>query len=171
MNTEMNIYVADLSAYNAGHLHGAWIDATLELDDIQEQVNEMLKASPIQDAEEWAIHDYDGFQGSEVYEHEGLESVHDKALFIEEYGQIGAYLLAHLADNYDEARNDMEDIYCDDYNSIEDYARELTTSSTEIPEHLESYIDYERMGKDMEMSGDIYTITTAHDEVHIFGAC
>jgi len=28
--------------------------------------------------------------------------------------------------------------------------------------------DYERMGRDMDLSGDIYTIETAYDEVHVF---
>ena len=59
----MRIYVAGLAAYNAGHLHGVWIDATLELDDIQGQVDAMLAASPVEDAEEYAIHDFEGFDG------------------------------------------------------------------------------------------------------------
>jgi len=58
---EPRIYVADLAAYNNGILHGVWIDATTELDDIQEQVRKMLRSSPEQDAEEYAIHDYEGF--------------------------------------------------------------------------------------------------------------
>jgi hypothetical protein len=51
---------------------------------------------------------------------------------------------------------------------LADYAEELTEGTTEIPQHLAYYIDYEKMGREMELSGDIYTITTAHDEVHIF---
>ena len=43
---EPRIYVADLAAYNNGKLHGVWVDAALELDDIQEAVVKMLKASP-----------------------------------------------------------------------------------------------------------------------------
>ena len=34
MSEHIRIYVADLAAYNAGHLHGVWADATQELDDI-----------------------------------------------------------------------------------------------------------------------------------------
>ncbi|MBN4078634.1 antirestriction protein ArdA [Gammaproteobacteria bacterium AH-315-C21] len=30
------------------------------------------------------------------------------------------------------------------------------------------YIDYERMGRDMEMSGDIFTVETGYKQVHIF---
>jgi antirestriction protein len=106
-----------------------------------------------------------------VYENEGIQSAHDKALFIEEHGQIGAYLLAHLADNYEEAQTAMEDCYQGEYKSLADYAQELTEGCTEIPQHLAYYIDYERMGHDMDLSGEIYTITTAHDEVHIFSNC
>lgn len=47
MSEEIRIYVADLAAYSAGHLHGVWIDATLTLDDIQAQVDAMLAASPV----------------------------------------------------------------------------------------------------------------------------
>ena len=49
-----------------------------------------------------------------------------------------------------------------------DAHEELTKGTSEIPEHLQFYIDYERMGRDMELGGDIYTIETGHDEVHIF---
>ena len=33
---------------------------------------------------------------------------------------------------------------------------------------LAPYIDYERMSKDWEMSGDIISFELSHDEVHIF---
>jgi len=55
------IYVACLAAYNAGRLHGRWIDAAQDAADIQAEVRKMLAASPQADAEEWAIHDYEGF--------------------------------------------------------------------------------------------------------------
>lgn len=40
------IYVASLSDYNAGTLHGRWIDATQDADGIRADVEEMLAASP-----------------------------------------------------------------------------------------------------------------------------
>lgn len=63
MCTEIRIYVADLAAYNNGKLHGVWINATDDLDAIREQVNQMLAASPEGFAEEYAIHDHEGFGG------------------------------------------------------------------------------------------------------------
>jgi len=63
MCEEIRIYVACLAAYNNGKLHGAWIDATQDIDDIQCQINQMLADSPEPDAEEYAIHDYEEFGG------------------------------------------------------------------------------------------------------------
>ena len=34
MGEEIRIYVADLAAYNNGKLHGVWINASDDLDDI-----------------------------------------------------------------------------------------------------------------------------------------
>jgi antirestriction protein len=169
--TDIKIYVADLAAYNAGHLHGVWIDATEDTYDQQEKINEMLKTSPVGDAEEYAIHDHDGFEGCLVYEYEGLQSAHEKALFIQAHGHLGAVMLAHMADDFEAAKTALEDNYYGEYESLSDYARELTEDSGDVPEHLANYIDYAAMGRDMDISGDIYTIETAHDEVHIFANC
>ena len=70
----IRIYVACLAAYNNGHLHGEWIDVTDEAS-IWEAVQAMLFASPIDEAEEWAIHDYEGFEGAQVGEYFSFASV------------------------------------------------------------------------------------------------
>jgi len=168
MNTEIRIYVADLAAYNNGYLHGVWIDAAQDMEFILEQVNKMLKASPIEEvAEEYAIHDFEGYGSYRLGEYEGLEQAHKIACFIEEHGEIAGELLNYFSD-IEDATKAIEDNYSGCYSSIADYAEELTEGTSEVPEHLAFYIDYERMGRDMEMSGDIFTIETAHDEVHIF---
>lgn len=170
MNTDINIYVADLAAYNNGILHGRWIDATQDLEEIQAQVQAMLKDSPEPDAEEYAIHDYEGFGGYSVSEYEGLESAHNVAVFIEEHGEIGGELLSHFGDSIEDATKAIEEHYAGEYKSLADYAEELTEQTGDIPKHLEFYIDYERMGRDMELSGDVYTIETGFEEIHVFWA-
>ena len=167
MTTEIRIYVADLAAYNAGHLHGVWIDVTDDLDSIQEQISAMLADSPVCDAEEYAIHDYEGFGGYELGEYEGLENAHEVACFIEQYPDFGGALLSYYCD-IDEARKIAKENYCGCYASIADYAQELTEDTSEIPSHLEYYIDYERMSQDMELNGGIFTIEIGFQEVHIF---
>ena len=92
------IYVACLAAYNNGYLHGRWINATTP-DEIMGKVRAMLADSPLPDADEWAIHDYEGFEGASLSEYASFETV---------------------------------------------------------------------MGRDMELNGDIFTVETGFDQVHIF---
>lgn len=61
---EPRIYVACEASYAAGILHGAWIDLYgLDAEDIEKEVQEMLKASTIPYAEEWRIDDTDNMGG------------------------------------------------------------------------------------------------------------
>ena len=168
MSTEIRIYVADLAAYNNGKLHGVWIDATNDLDAIRKQINQMLAESPEGFAEEYAIHDYEGFGGYALSEYAGLEAAHEIACFIEEYPDFGGELLNNFGGDLEEARAAAVENYCGRYKSLADYAQELTEETTQIPENLSYYIDYERMGRDMELNGDVYTIETGYEEIHIF---
>ena len=166
--TDPKIYVADLAAYSGRHWHGVWIEVTEDQDDIQEQIQLMLKDSPLEDAEEWAIHDFEGFDGAAISEYEGIERVVNIAMFLNEYPDIGGALLSHVCGDLDESHNATEEQYHGCYRSLADYAQEITEETSEIPKHLECYIDYDRMGRNMGISGDAFTIETAHDQVHIF---
>ena len=169
MSEDIQIYVADLTAYNNGILHGVWIDATQDIDEIWDAVNAMLKATPLDEpSEEYAIHDYEGFGNYRLGEYQGLESAHEIACFFEKHGELGSDLLGHFGGDIEEATKTIEENYIGCYTSLADYAQELTEQTSEVPKHLEFYIDYEKMGRDMDLSGDIFTIETAHDEVHIF---
>jgi len=168
MSTDIRIYVADLAAYNNGKLHGIWINATDNLDAIQEQIKQMLAESPEGFAEEYAIHDYEGFGGYVLSEYAGLETTQKIACFIEEYPDFGGELLNNFGGDLEEAGTAAEESYCGCYKSLADYAQELTEETTQIPENLSYYIDYERMGRDMELNGDVFTIEVGYEEVHIF---
>ena len=168
MSNEIRIYVADLAAYNNGILHGQWIDALQSVDEIQTAIFSMLGDSPITGAEEWAFHDYEGFEGVQISEYEGLETVHNLALFIDEHGKLGAKLLEHWCGDIDQATEALDEHHCGEYESLEDYAQCFTEETSEVPEHLAAYIDYEKMGRDMELSGDVYIIKISYNEVHVF---
>jgi antirestriction protein len=168
MSDEIRIYVADLAAYNAGYLHGVWINACDEPNDIKMQINEMLAASPEGFAEEYVIHDYEGFGSYALSEYASIETAHEVACFIAEHPDFGGELLNHFDGDLEEAKTAAEYNYCGCYKSLADYAQELTEETTRIPENLTYYIDYERMGRDMEMSGDIFTLETNFETVHVF---
>jgi antirestriction protein len=166
----IRIYVACLAAYNNGYLHGRWIDAALGESHIWEEIRAMLAASPVEMAEEWAIHDYEGFEGAPISEWESFESVAKMAEFIEEHETLGGKLLEHYCGELEDAQKSLEH-YHGQYESLEDYARSFAQEcGPKIPDSLALYVDYKSMGRDWEMSGDIFTVETAFDEIHIFGA-
>lgn len=166
--THPRIYVACLAAYNNGYLHGAWIDAAQELDAILDAVRAMLETSPVEAAEEWAIHDYEGYGGVRLEEYTGLDRANELALFIVDYGNLGAALLDHYSGDLAEAREAMADRYLGAYASLADYMEELTEETTKIPPALLHYIDYNAMARDAELNGDLFTIATRWDAVHVF---
>lgn len=126
----------------------------------------MLKASPIAGAEEHAIHDYEGFEGAQIEEYSSVEYVCAVAEFIEEHGILAGKLIEHFC-NLEDAKQALDDSYRGVYSSVADYARELTEQCTNIPENLQLYIDWEAMGRDIEIN-DVFTIETGFEEVHIF---
>jgi antirestriction protein len=73
------IYVASLADYNAGRLHGTWIDADRPAHEIRAKVARMLAASREPMAEEWAVHDYQGFPGCRLSESSDFDYVSEVA--------------------------------------------------------------------------------------------
>lgn len=170
-NFKPRIYVACLSAYSNGYLHGAWIDAAQEPWSIYDDVKAMLATSPIAGAEEWAIHDYEDFGGVRIEEYTGFERVSALAGFIVEHGEIGAALLDYFSGDLDEAQQAITDRYMGEHASLADYVQELTEETTPIPQPLRFYIDWHGMARDAELNGELFGISTAHDVVHVFAGC
>ena len=165
---EIRIYVACLAAYNNGRLHGRWIDATLGEDHIWTQTRAMLAASPIPDAEEWAIHDYEGFGSGTISEYSSFETVAELAGFIEDNPELGLALIEHFCGDVGQARASLED-YAGEYDSLGDFAAQLhEETGTEIPDALQNYIDWDSLGRDIELNGDVFTLEVSFPKVHIF---
>lgn len=167
-DSSLRIYVACLAAYNNGCLHGAWIDADQDAEQIRDEIAAMLARSPIEDAEEYAIHDYEGFEGVSISEYAGIDSVARMAAFIAEHGALGAGLLEHFGGDMDQAETALQDCYHGQFASLADYMEELTIEGVTIPEALRYYVDWQGMARDAEMAGDLFTIEAAHGEVHVF---
>lgn len=169
-NNTPRIYVASLAAYNSGYLHGEWIDATQDVKLIEKEIQEILDSSPVW-GEEWAIHDYDefGYAGNFLGEYPQLEDVVKVAKFIGEAGVDIASKLINYYGDIDTTIRIFEENYTGCYKSLRDFAQEVSLdSSKEIPKWLEDYINWERMGKDWELNGEILTIETGFEELHVF---
>ena len=97
--TEFRIYVASLMDYNNGILHGRWIDVT-DVETIWEEINKMLEESPSakeyhEKAEEWAVHDYEGFGDVLLGENPDFEKLVEIVEGVEEFGEAFLAFIEH----------------------------------------------------------------------------
>lgn len=173
--TPPRIYVASLSDYNAGRLHGTWIDASLDPDEMHDAITGMLQASPTDvRAEEWAIHDFEGFNGMHLGEWEDLGHVSKVANGIKEHGLAYAHWATLVST--DEELDQFEERYLGQWPSRTDYASDVLDDlglyeqvEQAVTENLRPYVtlDAEGFGRDLELGGDISVIDLA-GSVYIF---
>lgn len=156
------IYVASLSDYNAGRLHGAWLDldeAGYDADTLREMIQEQVldtspeaRASGVP-AEEYAVHDYDDIPSS-FGEYPDLEELCRFAELYDEHGEAFKVYVEWYGDGWSE--EDFQDRFCGIYDSENDYAYELVDELgylDEMPEHLRHYFDYDSFAHDLFIDG------------------
>lgn len=162
------IYVACLASYNNGKLYGTWIDAMQSEDEIQDEIQELLANSPIPCAEEWAIHDHEGFYSLTIDENETIADVSEKAWFIKEYGELGVELVNCFNGNFEYASDAMKEYYQGEYKNELDYAMYIFDELylNDIPEKAQPYVDYEKFKRDIFIE-DYFSIEV-NGSSHIF---
>jgi len=160
------IYVACLAAYNSGILYGEWIRADQTSDDIRDEIQTMLAASPIKGSEEWAIHSFEGFCDKTLSEYEDLDTVANLAEFIIKHGDLGGALLGEYS--VEEAEVLLEDHYHGAYDSEVDFTYTIFEDcyAGAIPENLMCYFDYVAFTRDLFMCD--YFSVEACNKMHVF---
>ncbi len=157
------IYVASLSDYNDGRLHGSWLDAARTPEELQVDITAMLAASPLPGAEEWAIHDFEGFAGVRLDENESLDTVSQLAAGLAEHGPAFA-AWADIAGRDEETLQRFEEAYLGHWDSLAAYADELFEDlgyaellDKAMPAGMQPYVrfDAEAFGRDLHLGGDI----------------
>ena len=177
------IYVASLADYVNGRLHGVWLDAARDADEIHADIAAMLARSPEPGAEEFAIHDYEQFGHWRVGEYDSVEQVSRIARGIAEHGHAYSAWADILDGHLDTIDPDSEaeafhEAYLGHYASLADYAEQMaddlgyTAELAKLPEHVQQYthIDYAAIARDLEASGDIATLSDPEGGVWIFNA-
>lgn len=105
------IYVASLSDYNNGRLHGVWIElAGKDIEEVSDEIRKMLSESRYLPAEEYAIHDHEEFAGWAPGEYETLETVVKVAQGLAEHGEAFGLWVDDRGD-VDDALGSFEDAY------------------------------------------------------------
>lgn len=154
------IYVASLSDYNAGRLHGRWFDATRDAAELQAGVQAMLAASPDVTAEEFAIHDYEGFGSWRIHEYEALETVAGIARGIAEQGTVYGDLAALIgADSLLADPERYQESFLGHWESLDAFVHEMAADMgweeqlESLPPSLQPYVhlDYDLMARDVQI--------------------
>lgn len=168
------IYVACLASYNAGILFGEWLDVEGKCgEDLREEITELLKKSPIQEAEEWAIHDTEGFGSYEVSEWHDLEELceHVEAITSSDYDtELIEAVCEDRNINAREAIEHLNDNYQGDYDSFSDWAYSFLLECGDleaIPESLRDYFDFDAYGRDEEINGTIATFEASGRRIYV----
>ena len=172
--TVPSIYVASLADYNHGVLHGDWLNATVEPDELHEQIRAILARSQQPNAEEWAIHGYEGFCGLDIDEHENLESVFRLATGIAQHGEAFAIYADWVG--FENAKpEEFGDHHAGSYESLGACARELADSlgwEHQVEQFADEsgigpyvVIDYEALAEDLRHE---WHIVETDRGVHVF---
>ena len=170
------IYVACLASYNTGQLHGEWINADQETHEIYGEIKSMLERSPEPFAEEWAIHDYEGFGSICLSEWPDLERVSTLAKLIVIHGDPFP-IWYESQDGYNFDISEVEEKFLEQwqgsFESETDFAYRMleeTGQLSEIPNWAQSYFDYESYARDLHLSGE-FSFTRHNCETYVFRNC
>ncbi len=170
---EIRIYVACLASYNAGELHGKWIDANQTADEIHAEISEMLKASREIGAEEWAVHDYEGFGEISLSEWPDIGRVSKIAGLIEDHGDAFS-LWYNTQDAQHFETDELEEKFLEQWQgahdskeAFADYLLDSTGQLKEMPELAQRYFDFEAYARDLELGGD-YSFVRANGQIYAF---
>lgn len=163
----MEIYITDLAAYNNGYLIGQWVALPIDENDLSAQITEILAtgAEACGDAEheEIFITDFecDLMTIGEYDDIFSLNIMAEKSETLNDY-EIKAvrFLLSNnLVKDFDEAMECFEDVIIHEDTTLEDLAYELVNecySLDSLPSIIANNIDYEKIGRELEMDGRYY---------------
>ena len=195
--TAPRLYVACLASYNNGVLHGRWVDVDQDADSIRSEIAAILRESQypnvkvdcpecdgagcnecgdtgrVASAEEWAVHDYEGFGEIHLGENPDLDKVAALAAAIEEHGEPFLAWAANASDNRDP--NDFQEHFSGEWDGLEDYVVDFWEHSGWKPEednrqwwHPTRYIDWEGMARDLQLNGDVWTAQSSDFKTYVF---
>jgi antirestriction protein len=150
------VWVGSLADYNAGTLHGDWLDATVGADKLHESVQAMLARSPEAaetglPSEEWGIFDYEGFGPYRIGEYADLGQVAAIAEGIQTWGLA----FAGWASEYPDQLDDFEQAYLGNFDSLTDYARHLV-EDLGYEQELDTAIASTGLGPYLQFDYDLY---------------
>ena len=146
----IKIYVASLEAYNQGRMVGDWITPTdyLSFDKFRWAIMNATK-----NADEVAVHDYDGINLSNEYP--DFEELYYFCHALEDSWLDNEVILAYAEYTGEELNNELiakaEECYIGTFSSFQEYADDFADEQLHnTDDFLKNYFDYESHARDLE---------------------
>jgi antirestriction protein len=157
----MRVFVQNWGSYNAGAIVGDWLDPDdyADRDEFWAAVMAATRNADEVMCADWEDAPVDFGEAPDwdlVWAVKGcIDGGMDPDLIRAYAEHVGDHYLPREASDLEEK---IGDAYRGAFDSVADYAEEMTRSCQEIPDWLDSYIDWEKMGRDMEYNGDISAV-------------
>ncbi len=169
------VWIASLADYNAGRLHGEWVDAAVSGDDLVAAAQAILARSEEPGAEEWAIFDFDNFGPYRVDEYEDLHHVAAVARGIAEDGEaFAAYAKASEARG-DDLETGYVETFVGYWQSLSAFVDDmlddlgiLESLADSLPDWLADHITINRDGVLRDLMADLHYEDASDGGVYIF---
>lgn len=183
---EPKIYVADLAAYNAGHLRGEWLclSSYQNAEHLRHAISSLLETwdeEPLSGVcgpiEEFRIDDYEGIPSALIPRHGGIDTENVMAYVrlcdLEDTGAAKAFIEAefHRETPPEEWPRAFQEHYLGTFSSLEEWARrrlESTGFFSGVPEAMARYFDFEAYARDARLGGDVVLVDSGIDTKHVF---
>lgn len=168
------IWVASLADYTNGHLHGVWLDATLDPAELDQAVAFMLRNGYTPDAQEWAVYDYHDFCGLDLGEYVPMSRISRIACGIAEHGDAFAAWAEYVGTDAEDELDRFGDCYLGRYDSVEAYAEQLLEEADAysyfdaVPESLRQYAIYDIEHITLDIEHDLHVELASGGGVHVF---
>ncbi len=175
------VWIASLADYTNGYLHGRWVAADRDAEDLQAAVARILATSPArrhgEEAEEWAVHDYEGFEDDVTRvlgEWPSLKDLSKVARGIAEHGLAYGAWVAYVGRVDDELVDRFEEFYRGDWGSLTDYAEDYLQNIDfyrfldDLPDDIRQYVsvDVEQYAEDLAC--ELHVADTPEGGVWVF---
>lgn len=163
----LEIYLTNLSAYNAGYLIGKWIRLPLSKEELDEAIQEVLRqgeeATGEANHEELFITDYQwcGMSLCVISEYENLDKLNETMELLQDatlYQQKAMKFLLdeNISQDIEDAYYRSDDVTIHEDMNMEDIAYELMRDCyavDKLPSIIANNIDYYSIGQELEMDG------------------
>lgn len=141
-------------------------DADFEVNsDLESDIEQWLDDFNTDNETDYEIDDRDVLEFDDDYPHPfDFTDLNEYGALVEKIVEYGPAYKARWEDRGD---FDWDDEYCGCWESEEEYCQQLYEDCYEIPDHLQGYIDWEKLTRDIMMDHDSYYVG---GEYHIFRA-